>query len=48
MMNFLIKKIEKEMKKIDDNNVKENEDSLFQNNLSKKKFTTREIENGKI
>ena len=31
---FFDKKVEKEMKKIDDINVKENEDSLFQNNLS--------------
>ena len=50
---FFDKKVEKEMKKIDDINVKENEDSLFQNNLSisiisKNRYPTGDIENGKV
>ena len=50
---FFDKKVEKEMKKIDDINVKENEDSLFQNNLSisiisKNRYPAGDIENGKV
>ena len=51
---FFDKKVEKEMKKLDEFNIKENEDSLFQNNLSisiisKNKFPiNNDLENGKV
>ena len=50
---FFDKKVEKEMKKLDENSIRENEDSLFQNNLSisiisKNKYPAGDIENGKV